>query len=92
LIAGQLDEGLRSEIKGGIKAWSEDLSWHIEVGGQAAWGGQRRREGVATVGWQGRKTNQTTRAHLIERREGGGELERREPKGKMYFCKVEFSP
>jgi hypothetical protein len=49
LMAGQLDEGLRSEIKGGIKAWNEDLAWHLEVGGQAARGGRRRREEVATV-------------------------------------------
>jgi hypothetical protein len=42
LMAGRLDEGLRSEIKGGIKAWNEDLAWHLEVGGQAARGGRRR--------------------------------------------------
>jgi hypothetical protein len=31
-MVGQLDEGLRSEIKGGgIKAWSEDLAWHLEL-------------------------------------------------------------
>jgi hypothetical protein len=43
LMAGRLDEGLRSEIKGGgIKAWSEDLAWHLEVGGRAERGGQRR--------------------------------------------------
>jgi hypothetical protein len=39
---GRLDEGLRSEIKGGIKAWSEDLACHLEVGGRAARGGRRR--------------------------------------------------
>jgi hypothetical protein len=33
----------------------------------------------------GRKTKLTAQAHLIERREGGGQLGRREPKGKMYF-------
>jgi hypothetical protein len=38
-MAGQLDDGLRSEIKGEIKAWSEDLAWHLEVGGRAARGG-----------------------------------------------------
>jgi hypothetical protein len=42
LMMGRLDEGLRGEIKGGIKAWSEDLAWHPEVGGWAAWGGWRR--------------------------------------------------
>jgi hypothetical protein len=43
LMVGRLDEGLRSEIKGGgIKAWSEDLAWHLEVGGRAARGGRRR--------------------------------------------------
>jgi hypothetical protein len=26
LMAGRLDDGLRSEIKGEIKAWSEDLT------------------------------------------------------------------
>jgi hypothetical protein len=86
-MAGWLDEGLRSEIKGGIKAWSEDLAWHLEVGGPAAWGGRRRREEVATVGQQGRKTKLTAQAHLTERREGGGQLGRREPKGKTYFHK-----
>jgi hypothetical protein len=30
-MVGWLDEGLR----GGIKAWSEDLAWHLEVGGRA---------------------------------------------------------
>jgi hypothetical protein len=42
LMAGRLDEGLRSEIKGGIKAWSEDLAWLLEVGGRAVRGGRRR--------------------------------------------------
>jgi hypothetical protein len=42
LMVGRLDEGLRSEFKGGIKAQSEDLAWHLEVGGRAAWGGWRR--------------------------------------------------
>jgi hypothetical protein len=86
-MAGRLDEGLRSEIKGGIMAWSEDLTWHLEVGGRAARGGHRRREEVATVGRRGRKPKLTTWAHLTERREGGGQLGRREPKGKKYFCK-----
>jgi hypothetical protein len=64
---GRLDEGLRGEIKGGIKAWSEDPTWHLEVGGRAARGGRRRREEVATVGQQGTKMKPTARAHLIER-------------------------
>jgi hypothetical protein len=68
-------------------AWSEDLSWHLEVGGRAARGGRRRREEVATVGRWGRKTNLTARAHLTERREGVGQLRRCEPKGKTYFRK-----
>jgi hypothetical protein len=36
-MAGRLDEGLRGGIKGGggIKAWSQDLAWHLEVGGRA---------------------------------------------------------
>jgi hypothetical protein len=41
LMAGRLDEGLRGELKGEIKAGSEDLTWHLEVGGQVAQGGQR---------------------------------------------------
>jgi hypothetical protein len=42
LMAGCLDDGLMSEIKGEIKALSEDLAWHLKVGGRAAWGGRRR--------------------------------------------------
>jgi hypothetical protein len=57
-MARWLDEGLRSEIKGEIKAWSEDLTWHLEVGGRAARGGRRRR--VATVGRRGRKGMELT--------------------------------
>jgi hypothetical protein len=38
-MVGRLDERLRSEIKGGIKAWSEYLAGHLEVGGRAARGG-----------------------------------------------------
>jgi hypothetical protein len=67
LMAWWLDEGLRSEIKGGIKAWSEELTRHLEVGGQAARGGRRRREEVATVGRRGRKMKLTAWAHLTER-------------------------
>jgi hypothetical protein len=58
------------KLRGGIKAWSEDLAWHLEVGGRAVQGGRRRREGVATVGRRGRKTNLTAQVHLIERRKG----------------------
>jgi hypothetical protein len=75
------------KLRGGIKAWSEDLAWHLKVRGRVAWGGRRRQEEVATVGQWGRKTNLTARAHLTERQEGGGQLERCEPKGKMYFRK-----
>jgi hypothetical protein len=53
LVAGRLDEGLRGELRGGIKAGSEDLTWHLEVGGRVAWGGQRRRGEAATVGRRG---------------------------------------
>jgi hypothetical protein len=70
-----------------IKAWNEDLAWHLEVRGRAARGGRRRREEVAMVGRRGRKMNLTARAHLTERREGGGQLGRHELKGKMYFRK-----
>jgi hypothetical protein len=41
-MAGRLDDGLRSEIKGEIKAWSADLAWHLEVGGRAAHGSDVR--------------------------------------------------
>jgi hypothetical protein len=75
------------KLRVGIKAWNEDLAWHLEVGGRAARGGQRRREEVATVGRRGTKTNLIARAHLTERREGGGQLGRRKPKGKTYFRK-----
>jgi hypothetical protein len=57
-MAGWLDDGLRSEIKGEMKAWSEDLAWHLEVGGRAARGGRRRR--VATVDRWGRKGMELT--------------------------------
>jgi hypothetical protein len=68
-------------------AWNEDLAWHLEVGGRAVRGGQRRREEVAMVGRRGRKTNLIAWAYLTERREGGSQIRRREPKGKTYFCK-----
>jgi hypothetical protein len=42
---------------------------------------------VATLGRRGRKTKLTARAHLAGRREGGGQLGRRESKGKTYFRK-----
>jgi hypothetical protein len=70
------------KLRGGIKAWSEDLAWHLEVGGQAVWGGRRRREDVATVGRRGRKMKLTAQAHLTERREGGGSSEGANQKGK----------
>jgi hypothetical protein len=73
------------KLRGGIKSWSEYLAGHLEVGGRAARGGRRRREEVATVGRRGRKTNLTARAHLTERREGGGQLRKRKTKGKSYF-------
>jgi hypothetical protein len=73
------------KLRRGIKAWSEYLAEHLEVGGRAARGGRRQREKVATVGWWGRNTKLIARAHLTERREGGGQLGRREPNGKTYF-------
>jgi hypothetical protein len=75
------------KLRGGIKAWSEDLTWHLEVRGRAARGGRRRREEVATISRRGSKMKLTARAHLTERREGGGQLGRCEPKGKTYFRK-----
>jgi hypothetical protein len=39
---GQLNEGLRGELKGGIKVGSKDLAWYLDVGGRAAQGGRRR--------------------------------------------------
>jgi hypothetical protein len=59
---------------------------------------------VATVGWWGRKMKLIARDHLTKRREGGGQLGKRDPKEKTYFHKyaidtqagwagkVEFSP
>jgi hypothetical protein len=86
LMVGWLDEGLRGEIKGGgIKAWSEDIAWYLEVGGRAARGDPRRREEAATVSHQGRKMKLTARVHFIERRERSDQLIRREPKWKTYF-------
>jgi hypothetical protein len=34
--SGRLNEELRGELKGGIKAGSEDLAWHLEAGGRVA--------------------------------------------------------
>jgi hypothetical protein len=72
-------------LRRGIKAWSEYLTRHLEVGGRAARGGRRRWEKAATVGRRGRKTKLIARPHLVERREGGGQLGRRKSKGKTYF-------
>jgi hypothetical protein len=38
---GRLNERLRGGLKGGTKAGSEDLGWHLKVGGRAAQGGRR---------------------------------------------------
>jgi hypothetical protein len=62
LMVGRLDEGLRGEIKRGIKAWSEDLAWHPEVGGWEARGGWRRRGEAATVGRRGEEDGADRRA------------------------------
>jgi hypothetical protein len=66
--------------------WSEYLAGHLEVRGRAARGGRRRREKAVTVSRRGRKTKLTARPHLAKRRGGGGQLGRREPQGKTYFC------
>jgi hypothetical protein len=63
---------------------SEYLAGHLEVGGRAVRGGWRRREKAAMVDRCGRKTKLTARPHLAERCGRGGQLGRREPKGKMY--------
>jgi hypothetical protein len=75
-------------LRRGIKAWSEYLAGHLEVGGRAARGGMRRWEKAAMVGRRGRKTKLIVRPHLAERRERGGQLGRREPKGKTYSREV----
>jgi hypothetical protein len=71
-------------LRRGIKAWSEYLTGHLEVRGRAARGGQRIWEKAAMVGQQGRKMKLTAQPHLAERRGRGGQLGRREPKGKTY--------
>jgi hypothetical protein len=47
LMAGRLDEGLRGELRGGIKAGSEDLAWHLEV---VARGDEEKRQQSAGMG------------------------------------------
>jgi hypothetical protein len=57
---------------------------------RAARGPAARWKSVATrpgSGGAGEKSKPTGRAHLTERREGGGQLGRRKPKGKTYFRK-----
>jgi hypothetical protein len=34
----RLNEGLGGGLKGGTKAGSEELAWHLDVGGRPAWG------------------------------------------------------
>jgi hypothetical protein len=53
LMAGRLDEGLGGELRGGTKVRSEDLAWHLVVGGRAARCGQWRRGEATTVGRYG---------------------------------------
>jgi hypothetical protein len=48
----------RVKLSGQTKAWSEDLAWHLKVGGRVARGGQRRR--VVTVDRRGRKGMELT--------------------------------
>jgi hypothetical protein len=45
--------GYGGKFRGGIKACSEDLAWHPEVGGRAARGGRRQRGEAVTVVWCG---------------------------------------
>jgi hypothetical protein len=54
--------GQGGKLRGGIKAWSEDLAWHPEVGGRAARGGQRRWGEAATVGRHGERDGADKRA------------------------------
>jgi hypothetical protein len=67
---------------GGIKAWSEDLAWHLEVGGRTTRGGWRRREEVATVGQRGEEDETDSPGPHDREMRGGSQLGRREPKGK----------
>jgi hypothetical protein len=57
------------------------------VGGTGSDGVMEIGGDTAGVGSAGEKTKLTAGAHLTERREGGRQLRRREPKGKMYFGK-----
>jgi hypothetical protein len=57
------------------------------AGGTGSGGAMEISGDTAGVGIAGGKTKLTAGAHLTERREGGGQLGRREPKGKTYFRK-----
>jgi hypothetical protein len=73
------------KLRRGIKAWTEYLAGHLEVGWCGVARGDARKWQRSAGG--GRKTKLTPQAHLIERREGGGQLGRHESKGKTYFRK-----
>jgi hypothetical protein len=65
--------------------FSENFGTRITILGAAArWKSAATRLGSGDAG---EKTKLTAGAHLTERREGGGQLGRREPKGKTYFRK-----
>jgi hypothetical protein len=69
LMVGRLDEGLRSEIKGGGESrrgvkTSPGIS-RLEAGRRWVIGGDARKWQRSASG--GRKTNLTARAHLTER-------------------------
>jgi hypothetical protein len=52
-MAGRLDERLRGKLRGGIKAGSEDLAWHLEVGDRVrgvAGGDEEKRQWPTGVG------------------------------------------
>jgi hypothetical protein len=63
--------------------------WHPRCGvGGAGSGGAVEIDGdTAGVGRCGGENEADSRAHLAERRARGGQLGRREPKGKTYFRK-----
>jgi hypothetical protein len=57
------------------------------AGGAGSGGAMEIGGDTAGVGSVGEKTKPIAGAHLTERREGGSQLGRREPKGKTYFRK-----
>jgi hypothetical protein len=53
LMAGRLDEGLRGELRGGIKAGSGDITWHLGGWrpGDVGWPEAMRRSGNGPPAW-----------------------------------------